>query len=465
MSRHPLQNLCSAPEELWWLFSVYNQRVDYHSNQQDHRTHVNEVCKIGVSHLDAQGVLTGKLLIDFMGQLLFWYQKDAGQSEANDHAIKKVITEHNDLAPSAGCFNTTFGFSREGNSKNSRQFFNFVTVKRIYEVASRRIHTNQEEIGLTLGELCARAKKYFGFEFGDFDSAEKSMLVAEIVTMKIRKISQYLHRFKQLSMSVKVGHQAITKLYDALLSIIYGPKTTKESQLNAIFLLVFVIGSNPPLYNGKGGAFITDFMLQYLLHSTGNKPIQKNFLGLTEVELLLRYSEDDEELWNSPRMLYQNAMSGETNLLFHPVDAGAVGLSNFLTQLAFQDLYSSEYSNDCLSDLTDEPEEQLDMYFFLLRINTERVLDNNQKSSGAYTTTLKEIRARLDHCAMLQFARALITENLGSVIIEFLNQKEITSVPCAKTKVDFWSGASASNVRDKETVGTYQRNEPIPRKF
>lgn len=313
------ENLCSAPEELWEFF----QRTYCSKTQNTHRSHINAISEALYQQFHSM-TLNAENLFELLITALIEYQQ---HTIADKKTIRESIITENSAAQKGMMRCTVFRLD-DGVGESPRKFSNFLATKRIYEVG---------EASITVGELCDHAKKFFGFSLGEFSDEERERLIAKI---ELSDEGQYEHWFCPLLSDRDQTDSTLNKLYNALLNIIQSTgRANLSEKLNAVFLLVFLIGSNPPLYCDRGGAFLTDFMLLYLTRLIGLTPVRKNFLNITEIELLLCFFEPQKSSWEKPAKLYFEALTGKTNLLFHPISAGPKGLLVFLSQPRFTSLY------------------------------------------------------------------------------------------------------------------------------
>lgn len=194
-----------------------------------------------------------------------------------------------------------------------RVMTNLITMVNLHSIKDTKITTQ---------EFIFRCEKYFNFIFPENIKSRGTGLIASSETnQQNKKIKRHV--------MAKMPEEDLEILCDFLLKMIYNNDETREKRIDAIFALIFLYGSKPHVVffvhgNVKtfvGGAFATDFLLQYLLASIGEKPIRKNYLALTEVELLLLFGKDDEAAWLTPRKCYLAAVDDkQSNLFFHQGD-------------------------------------------------------------------------------------------------------------------------------------------------
>ena len=235
---------------------------------------------------------TWEKLDGFLKQLMGEYVKNRITVSAGDVVICTASQMH-----------TKFSLS----ARSGRELVNFITTANLYKTKNTRI---------TLRDFITNCEKYFGFSV-DIQSKECTGNIAYIDNDGSNCKIHHLGFIKP---------DRLAKLSDFFLKVIYDEAKSRDNRLNAIFALVFLYGSTPHVIQNKtglsGGAFATDFLLQYLLVSIGEKPIRKNYLTLTEIELLFLFGQDNQEAWDAPRKYYLAACNNnDSNLLFHQGDS------------------------------------------------------------------------------------------------------------------------------------------------
>lgn len=289
---------------------------------------------------------TGAELQEFMCDLLAAYKC----SEDKQHSeVLAEIKKYDSLTNGRNVV-TAFSFCEMLSSveKPQRETINFITTHNMYNTLARR------DLKITVREFCEGARFFLGIpiQYSDNIANEQIAAVYFHKDQKSDGNNVFIHSFSFLARS-RYGKTLLFFLYSQLLDVIfYTEKTSQENEnsynkrrLNAVFLLAFLIGSNPPLFNHTGGAFVTDAMLQILLVSAGFTPVQKNFLSLTEIELLFAFGQPTQKSWDSVQAHYLAACQGKTNVLFHPQSAGSRGLLHFLERPYYQTLIFSNENN------------------------------------------------------------------------------------------------------------------------
>lgn len=287
--------------------------------------------------------MTGLAFMKLVYAALVDYKKPA-DVDAND--FYKVIESQNNPFHQNYVENVwNAGINTAFSLDSFRALINFLVLQ---DVAS---HPAFREI--TVSEFCVRASQFLNIDL---------IFSPEIANVKIARIGQektgeYRHRLHMLFSKTKKTPMHLFSLYDQLLSIIFNQsdvteniEKTNDKKLHAIFLLTFLIGSNPPVYIEKGvtgGAFVTEIVMQMLLKMAGFKPIRKNFLSLPEIALLSFYGENTLDSWLKPLRCYQASCAGEVNDLFHPVsDNEHTTLLTYLNQFSVPENFDEEQRND-----------------------------------------------------------------------------------------------------------------------
>src|SRR3990167_1282763 len=175
------------------------------------------------------------------------------------------------------------------------------------------LRSNQKVISnndITVKQFITRASEYF--EINLTTSQNSSLYIAGILMT-----SNYP---AHLLDALKKDQKKLNELYQQLLKIIFSDSANQQNKkLNAIFLLVFLIGSNPFTYkigenNCYGGGFTTDLALQLLLQSAGFKAVRKNPLGLTEISLLHCFANPELDSWFKPLREYHEICQGTKSI-------------------------------------------------------------------------------------------------------------------------------------------------------
>ena len=273
--------------------------------------------------INKNGIGDSQHLMRLMCYLLALYKKP---DNTELKCFFEIITAQNNpfnqkYIPQDFSITTLFDFSK-------RAFVNFLVLHNLLTMHS-------DLVILTVGDFITRAEQYLNITLHS-DVKYNRMPIA--TTRKISP-SEFKHEFCFLGRGGRQNINVLFDLYNQLLTIIFSSSHADDSEsikieetkrLNAIFLLIFLIGSNPPVYSKKnacqGGAFITDIMLTLILKSAGFIPIRKNFLNLSEVELLFLYADNSQASWLKPIEYYQEACKGLTNKLFHPHSSDEYGI-------------------------------------------------------------------------------------------------------------------------------------------
>ena len=347
--------ICSAPPYLHRLFNLMYGEISRDS--QKHALSQIEFSKRVDKILDQKARIfmqnppqSGEALQAFMCDLLAEYKCPTNKKPSD---LLNEINYPYGSKKLSHC-STTFCFCN-GLSyavHSHRKLINFVTVRNMYAA----YFSPEKSCAISVSEFCQRAQSFFEINL-TFDDNMQNCFIARISLEKDSKGSQ--NKFFEHSLSfLECQKEQLYSLYSQLLKVIYTEKTQditeeqyKKRQLNAIFLLAFLIGSNPPMFHGTGGAFVADAMLQILLVSVGFPSMPKNFLSLTEVELLFKFANPTQESWDSLQMLYLSAQQGETNEIFHPQSAGPEGLLHFLERPFFKTLFFIPDENNTVQDL------------------------------------------------------------------------------------------------------------------
>lgn len=347
--------ICSAPPFLHNLFNLMYGKIS--RNPQRHEFLQIEFSKRVDKILDQKACIymknpprSGEALQSFMYDLLAEYKCPTNEKPSD--LLNEINYPYG--SKKIRCNFTTFYFCNGllQSLASQRKFINFVTVRNMYAT----YFSPEKSCGISVGELCQRAQSFFGINLTCDDNMQ-NCFIARISLEKDSEDSQ--NKFFEHSLSfLECQKEQLYSLYSQLLKVIYTEKTQeiieaqyKKRQLNAIFLLAFLIGSNPPMFHGAGGAFVSDAMLQILLVSAGFPPIPKNFLSLTEIELLFKLANPTQESWDSLQMLYLSAQQGKTNEIFHPQSAGPEGLLHFLDSPFFGTLFFVPGENNAARDL------------------------------------------------------------------------------------------------------------------
>ncbi|MCX7125924.1 MAG: hypothetical protein NTU49_09375, partial [Gammaproteobacteria bacterium] len=293
--------------------------------------------KEGLIYLNGNPFSNATHLLNLQCFLLAKYKKP--EDEDFNEFLRVIIRQNNPksityVKPEFISLGTTFRF------KENRAWTNFFVLENFLKLE------NNDEIALTVGALCKRASEYLSIQLQP-DPSILDVVIAKIIKKDNQSIRHCFHFFGS---EENRQHIHFLSLYDQLLKIIFPVSglitpNIERKKLNAIFLLVFLIGSNPPLYyiekNGKttgtGGAFVTDALLQLLLINAGFPPVRKNYLNLIEVKLLYQYATDNKEAYdNATNCYYESAHLGKANLFFHPHSANEhLTLQETLKKLKF----------------------------------------------------------------------------------------------------------------------------------
>ena len=252
-------------------------------------------------------------IVDGMRKARFFGTEKPDTWEKLDGFLKQLMDEYvkNRVTVSAGdvviCTASQMHTKFSLSARSGRELVNFITTANLYKTKNTRI---------TLRDFITNCEKYFGFSV-DIQSKECTGNIAYIDNDGSNCKIHHLGFIKP---------DRLAKLSDFFLKVIYDEAKSRDNRLNAIFALVFLYGSTPHVIQNKtglsGGAFATDFLLQYLLVSIGEKPIRKNYLTLTEIELLFLFGQDNQEAWDAPRKYYLAACNNnDSNLLFHQGDS------------------------------------------------------------------------------------------------------------------------------------------------
>jgi|GEM_PF-5509806 len=234
-----------------------------------------------------------------------WEKLNFFMEKLMDEYVKiRVVSNKRVFIRTSPPMKTTFELSV---NSNSRALANCITTANLYKTGNTYI---------TLLEFITRCEKYFGFSI-EIDRSE--------CTDQIAYINNNHSNCKKHELAIMTSRN-LARLANFFLKVIYDETLTRDKRLNAIFAFVFLYGSKPHvIYDGQsmmGGAFATDFLLQYLLASIGEKPIRKNYLTLTEIELLFLFAQDKQDAWDTPRKWYLKACNNnDSNLLFHQGDS------------------------------------------------------------------------------------------------------------------------------------------------
>jgi hypothetical protein len=269
-------------------------------------------------------------LIDLMCVILAEYKKNRSRSpQAGTNLHQQLLRQNHPKSPDyqRGNLPSTL-FSAE----KDRAILNFL-------VLHNALLQTQDVTAINLGEFCERAARYLDIHLIEVNEHPAEIIGVHIAKIKKEKGGGYSHRFHGLNAACP---DMLFYIYDQLLDLILrGPSVTNDEKLkklNAVFLLTFLIGSNAPMHRdgagASGGAFVTDVLSQILLLAAGFKPMRKNYLNLTEIQLLYFYATDSKACWDEPVRLYLEAFEGTANLLFHPISLNEHdALGKFLLQL------------------------------------------------------------------------------------------------------------------------------------
>lgn len=320
----PLRDLCVTPVGLEAVFSsTYQSRC---AIQSEHRLAVNLILRNFIqpflSSVTSDPVSPGKKLIFSLYVLSKIYANRFNELIRPDFDLNKAVEGHNFdsfLEPyhPDGDFNyTRFPIGDNFFGKN-RGLTNMLATARMLLVG--------QSFDINFSDFVSRANKYFKLDL-KIPSSELTTSNPFIAAASTGE-GAATHWLCFLIRSHKDRYaEELVFIYTTLLNKIFDADADKKTKVNAIFCLVFLFGSNPVLRHGGGGAFLTDTLLLSLLYQIGEKPIRKNFLNITEIELLLCFSKDDSASWEKPYQLYEAACRGETNVLFYPIEAGIVPL-------------------------------------------------------------------------------------------------------------------------------------------
>ncbi len=318
----PLKNLCVTPVGLEAVFSATYQSRG--AIQSKHRIAVNLILRHFTQRfldsITADSMRAGECLISSLLMLLPIYA-----NRFNGPILPDQFNFNEGLAggflvpyyPIGDDFTHTEFYIVDYLFGQQRALTNML--------ATASMFLTDQPCDITIVEFVIRANQYFNLDLEIVSPDLKSVdpLVASIAIGEGVAIHQICYFFRSNKCCYS---EELVSLYTALLNKIFNTANDKKTRVNAIFCLVFLFGSNPVLYRGTGGAFLTDMLMVSLLYHIGEKPIRKNFLNITEIELLLCFSKDDAASWEKPYQLYEAACRGETNALFHPVEAGIVPL-------------------------------------------------------------------------------------------------------------------------------------------
>ena len=255
-------------------------------------------------------------IVDSMRQSEFFSTEIPDKWEKLDSFLKQLMREYVKIRVAASqkncviCITPKMETQFKLSAHNGRALANFITTANLYKT---------ENTYITLREFVTRCKTYFGF-FVNIESIESEEYTNNIAYIESDQSHSKVHHLGLIK------PKTLASLSDFFLTVIYNQTETRDKRLNAIFSLVFLYGSSPHVIQNKlslvGGAFATDFLLQYLLVSIGEKPIRKNYLTLTEVELLLLFGQNNQDAWDTPRKCYLAACdNNDSNLFFHQGDS------------------------------------------------------------------------------------------------------------------------------------------------
>ncbi|MCX7121183.1 MAG: hypothetical protein NTZ67_05365 [Gammaproteobacteria bacterium] len=297
--------LCTAPLALHTLYTYFYK--NRHVSQVDLRTRVDNILKNNIVKFSEKRPESGEQLEAFMIDLLMQYKAPVECNEPDKmDSFKKALRKNESFR------HTFFPLSDSGQ----RRTLNFIAVNQMHNAYLKY------QSFINLDQLCDRAKRFFNLDLS-FDSAEPNYVAA----IEFNRL-KYHYEHQLCFLRCDDGYDQLKSLYTQLLEIIYGEESTDQTglefesskrKINAIFLLSFLIGSNPPMHQDSGGAFVADAMLQILFITAGFPPLRKNFLNLTEIALLVLFSQDSKAAWDIPYHEYNNALkTSEINTLFHP---------------------------------------------------------------------------------------------------------------------------------------------------
>lgn len=296
----------------------------YGTNQTLHRHHIKLLVERAAEPFERLAQeKTGDCLIELQNWLAWEYLNRPTSCSVTQLPPKDQhpLTNIDQFKLPGVCFNTDFGFYIENvgifegdlNLRcNQRSLFNFLTCKHMIERGSTSI---------SVADFVKRAAIFAQITLPEPVLTISPVIIASIGSNNHSSRIEMHHQLGALFHESEETREYLKTLYTALLNVIYEASNSSKKRITAIFLLAFLVGSNPLLINGKGGAFQADFLLQHLLTSIGEPPVRKNFLGLTEIELLLLLAQDNPIAWEQPEKEYRAAIKGDSNPLFHPVSA------------------------------------------------------------------------------------------------------------------------------------------------
>jgi hypothetical protein len=351
----PFKNLCVAPAALQGVFSETYEKMNVLS-QEDHQIAVNMMLsfiyknKWNIEHFKGKG--SGEYFCSFMSVLSVYYScrfKDytwSKQPTVESYSILRGCDDEN-IARTA--------FKLTNKKHTGRKLSNILASVEMLQACSKG-----GICSISIKDFIDRAKQYFELNIRvNFHQHFNMCTPIAAVSRedsggeKQEKLTHCLGYFFRLDQAMSFDAalylpDILVNIYTKLLEVIFDENKTKQTRINAIFCLVFLHGSNPFLINERGGAFQVDVILLLLLEAIGEKPIRKNFLNITEIFLLLCFSQDDKASWDKPYLLYQAACQGETNSLFHPIDKSVFYL---LKTLPSAEAFENTWSNYAASRL------------------------------------------------------------------------------------------------------------------
>jgi len=312
-------DLCSIPQNI----CGDDFKKNYGADQERFRNQMAILLKFVFNDIYFHK-FSGIRLYSFLSLVLDKYPRPKSQTSSEDiDVINTYLLTHGDIFLKR----TSKAYQPKSvNYENEKTFFSTLTRGlRAPLLLKTFMELGKTPINLTCIDLFDRAVKFFNFSIPQ--KYKKNF--GKINNFKIASLKNYtIEEAYQAEIDIHGRHKkfidgdilsfhilSFVKFHDTPIMIeitdwiLYNINNTddKHKKINAIFLLVFFVGNNPILRNGTGGAFLTDFLLQYMLYTNDFPLVPKNYLNLLETQLLYYYSKPDEDSWKMPLKHYIDA--------------------------------------------------------------------------------------------------------------------------------------------------------------
>tara|TARA_R110002167_G_scaffold11757_1_gene51003 strand:- start:1019 stop:2152 length:1134 start_codon:yes stop_codon:yes gene_type:complete len=325
--------LCAAPQELWGIYGPFygNSRSQ---GQIAHRNKVNAILKECVNgdgierHLKLHTDINS-MLLKALGQYLC--ETNLNNFEENMKNFQTPSDER--LFYPQESYSGLLKESSTDMFSKARQTTNLLTTLNINGGLGDPADLNTIIKGMTFHELFFWAKSHYRIAIPQPPESLKTTHITGFGVKGFFK-GNFFTSCAKLNLD---SCRYLYSIFDSLLMLM--SKTQDCDQLlGCILLYVFLYGTNPHVFvKNNGGTFSADLLLQYFLNAYGLKPIRKNFLNLTELELFSCFSQGSPEKWHRPINAYWESVNlNKINEFFHPEESLSIDFISYLYSLRTQ---------------------------------------------------------------------------------------------------------------------------------